>query len=422
MMRPATPLSDPQRDDRAPLPSTNQLEHTRRFVHALFAARHDIAAILRALASALTVSLCDGCGIMLVPTTPVTRHGAEPSSELAAAMASVVDPGVHAFSSSDQARATLPATYRAYITRFGLRGLAIMPLASTEVTGMVVATRDGGSWPFHTEDLAEIRTYVEYASLAVESALRVGAERAALQAEREAAAQFHQEMLGIVGHDLRAPLGAILLSTEILATGSSGDPSAAAAVTRIVSFTKRMARMVDQLLALTSSRLGGGIALARSPTRLLPVIKSVIEDLRLTHRGCRFELDAVEIRGPWDADRLGQVVFNVLSNAVHFGLEGGAITVCTRQAEDTATITVHNEIREQPITPQALASLFEPYHRGWDRDHTGTGLGLGLYITREIVRAHGGTIVVESSPSGTTCHIVLPCATMPTEHKSVASS
>ena len=416
MMLPATPLSYLPRDDGAPLPNTQQLEHTRQLVHALFAARHDIAAIFRALASTLTASLCDGCAIMLPETTlaPVTRHGAEPSSELMAAIASVVDPGVHAFSSSDQARATLPAAYRAYITRFGLRGLAITPLARTEAIGMVVATRDAGSEPFHAEDLAEITTYVEYASLAVESALQVQAERAALQAERERSAQFHQEMLGIVGHDLRAPLGAILMSTEILATGSGGDSSAAAAITRIVSFTKRMTRMVDQLFALTSTRLGGGIALARSPTRLLPVVKSAIADLGLTHPGCRFELDAaLEVRGTWDADQLGQVVFNVLSNAIQFGLEGGTITVRVGQAQDTATITIHNEIREQPITAQALASLFEPYHRGWDRDHTGTGLGLGLYIAREIVRAHGGTIVVESSPSGTTCHIAIPCATMP---------
>ena len=95
---------------------------------------------------------------------------------LVAAIASVVDPGVHEFSNSDQAYATLPSSYRAYIKRFGLRGLAVTRLTGAEAIWMVVATRDAGSQPFDAEELAEITTYIEYASHAVESALHVQAE------------------------------------------------------------------------------------------------------------------------------------------------------------------------------------------------------------------------------------------------------
>ena len=384
-----------------------------QLVRALFAARHDIEAILRALASCLTASLCDGCVITLAPgpitLAPVTCHGADPCDELPATFTLVADPVVHVFSSADEAHAILPAEYAAYIARVGLRGVAFLPLASSELAGTVIATRDRGSQPFHADDLAEIATYIEYASLAAQSALQVELERSELRAERERTARFHAEMIGIVGHDLHAPLGAIRMSTEILATGSSHDTSATHAARRIVSFTKRMTRMVDQLLDLTRTRLGGGIPLARSPTRLAPLVSTVIEELTLANPGCHFELEAAAtIRGVWDADRLVQALFNVLSNAVQFGLEGAQITVRMVDADDTTTITVHNELRGHPIAPAALATLFEPYHRGWDRDHVGTGLGLGLYIAHEIIRAHGGTIAVESLPSGTTCHVSIP--------------
>jgi signal transduction histidine kinase len=402
-------LSDLAKQERRRLATINRLGR------ALFEAGPDILAILDQLAASLTVSLCDGCSILMLPRAlpipPVTRHRADPSGELLAAVARIADPVVHVFASSEAARATLPPAYAAYIDRFGLHGLAIMPLASREhLRGIVTVTRDGGSVPFDDDDLVTIETCIEYANLAVEGAMRFDAERAAelaVNAERERTAQYQQEMLGVVGHDLRAPLGAILIGTEMLA--AKGDPAAANVVKRIESCGKRMTRMIDQLLDMTRVRLGGGIPIARTRTLLFPIIRSAMDELSLAHKGTRFELVGEEdVVGLWDADRLAQVASNLLGNAVQYGMAGAPISVAVSHANGVATLTFHNENRGEPIRPDVIATLFEPYRRGEDTERNSNGLGLGLYIVNGIVRAHGGTIDVESSPAGTTFRVVLP--------------
>lgn len=123
-----------------------------------------------------------------------------------------------------------------------------------------VTTLMAPSRPVDDADRAAIETCIDYARLAAFSTSTLQAERAETRAERERTSRFQQEMLGIVGHDLRAPLGAILIGTEILSHDCTID---AKAVTQIVSFANRMSRIVDQVLDLTRLRLGGG-ATARS--------------------------------------------------------------------------------------------------------------------------------------------------------------
>jgi signal transduction histidine kinase len=137
-------------------------------------------------------------------------------------------------------------------------------------------------------------------------------------------------------------------------------------------------------------------------------------ELSLAHAGTRFELAAgVEVVGLWDPDRLGQVASNLMTNAVQYGLPGAPIMIGVARSGDAATITVHNELRGKPIAPEAIATLFDAYRRGGDHERNGNGLGLGLYIVNEIVRAHGGTMDVESSLAGTTFRVVLPEAGRP---------
>ncbi len=525
----AKQLSDLAQQERGRLSTINRLGR------ALFEAGSDIDRILGELATSLTVSICDGCSILLLPgLTPVaavTRHRTEPSGASLAAVAALTDPAVHAFASSEQARTTLPPAYSPYIDRFGLRGLAILPFPSREpLRGIVTVTRDGGAEPFDVDDLATIETCIEYASLAIESALRFDAERIgraqlnavltslpigvivtdasgqlslvnaavrellpgielahdlggvfrlaewssaadwtplagpewelrlaearrtevliqrpgdpaqiaaavsgvplrdgrghsagsvsviqdvsaehAVNDERERRAQFQQQMLGIVGHDLRTPIGAILMGTELLETSTTIDPADTSVVRRIKSSAHRMNRMVDQLLDVTRARLGDGIPVVAREMQLRPLIRAVMDELALANTKARFELvGTTEVLGVWDPDRLAQVVSNVMGNAVQYGREGAPIVVELIASESEATITVRNQVRDQPIPPGALATLFDPYRRGHDRQHNTSGLGLGLFIVREIVRAHGGTIDVESTPSGTTFRIVLP--------------
>jgi signal transduction histidine kinase len=403
----AKQLSDSAQQERRRLSTVNQLGR------ALFEAGTDVGRILAELATALTASICDGCSILLLPRSvtvaAVTRHKADPTGESLAAIASLADPAIHAFDSTEQARATLSPGYAGYIARFGLRGLAILPFPSRDpVRGLVTVTRDGASEPFDVDDIATIETCIEYANVAVEAAVNV-TEKHALAAERERVAQFQQQMIGIVGHDLRNPLGAILTGSELLAMQTTTNPAAASVLQRITSSANRMIRMVDQLLDVTRARLGGGIPVTPRETELVPVVRSVLDELALAHTKARFELIAAsDVVGLWDPDRLAQVVANLVSNAVHYGHPSAPITVELTSSEAAAAITVHNAIRGKPIPPQALATLFDPYHRGDDLKRNATGLGLGLYIVHEIVRAHAGTMGVESSQSGTKFRVVLP--------------
>jgi sigma-B regulation protein RsbU (phosphoserine phosphatase) len=231
-------------------------------------------------------------------------------------------------------------------------------------------------------------------------ARQLAAECSTLLAEREQTAQL-QQMLGIVGHDLQGALGAIMLATEILAH----DSAAVHAATRIATFARRATRMVEQLLDMMRARLGGGIPLARCHMRLSSVVKSEMDSLAAAHPDRQFELVATELHGLWDPDRLGQVASSLLTNAVQYGRDGSSIHVEVSASGGTARISVHNELRGDPIPPETLATMFEPCPRGSDER---TGLRLGLYIAQEIVRAHGGTVSVESSLSGTTFQVLLP--------------
>lgn len=325
----------------------------------LFGARRDVGRIVAALIAALAPELCDECSVVLTP------------------------PGeVEATPSRSSHRMTLLLS------------------SGTLLRGTVTIARSSGP-AFDADDISTIDACIAYASLAAGAALE-------LDEQHERTAQFGRDMIGVVGHDLRAPLAAIMIGAEILAGKHKTDPSVADTVTRIVSFATRMNVMVDQLLDLTRARLGGGIPLVRSRTRLSPLIESAIEDLLATAPRSRFALSgAAELRGVWDPERLNQVAAGLLSNAVRYGREGGPITIAMSQVAGTTTITVHNEVREHPIPSAELETLFEPYRRGSDAP-AGGGLGLGLYIVREIVRAHGGSIVAESSASGTTFRVVLP--------------
>jgi len=245
----------------------------------------------------------------------------------------------------------------------------------------------------------------------VDSAIRTKHLSDSINLERERTSRFQQQMLGIVGHDLRTPLGAILMGTEMLGEHVGGSSEARSILSRIESSASRMTRMVEQLLDVTRARLGEGIPVAPRITELVPLVRSVIEELALARTKARLELVATsDVSGIWDPDRIGQVVSNVISNAIQYGKENAPIVVAVSSSDVAATITVHNAIRDKPIPPEMLATLFDPYRRGPDTAHNASGLGLGLYIVHEIVRAHGGTLEVESVAAGTTFRVVLPKA------------
>jgi signal transduction histidine kinase len=216
----------------------------------------------------------------------------------------------------------------------------------------------------------------------------------------------HRQVLGVVGHELRAPLAAIMIGTEMLL--AQHDPIVTDVAVRIASFTKRMARMVDQVLDATRAQLGGTIPIARCSVSLSHVLESVIDELSAEFPSNRLSVaGSAEIKGLWDPDRLREALTALVTNGVRYGRKDGPIHITLSRVDGKAVVAVHNELREAAISTQDLTSLFDPYMRG-DEPDNGAGLGLGLFLVREIVRAHAGMVTAASLSTGTTFRLELP--------------
>ena len=219
-----------------------------------------------------------------------------------------------------------------------------------------------------------------------------------------------EEFLGILGHDLRNPLGAIVMGATLLTKSETIDDRQSRVATRILNSANRMDRMVSDLLDLTRSRLGSGIPITPRKTSLMALCEQVMAELAAVHPDCQLQFEQEgDLCGEWDGDRLSQVVSNLVANAVQYGGEGGVVRVTARGDGDGVVLQVHNE--GPHIPDNALKRIFDPMVRQPPLDGTrnATGLGLGLYIAREIVMSHGGTIGVTSSEKeGTTFTVQLP--------------
>ncbi|MCY1071579.1 PAS domain-containing sensor histidine kinase [Nannocystis sp. RBIL2] len=218
---------------------------------------------------------------------------------------------------------------------------------------------------------------------------------------------FRGMMLGILGHDLRNPLNAMMVSAQLALLRAREEP-VRTPLERVLASGERMGRLIEQLLDLTQVRLGHGIAVSPVAADLREIVEQAIEELPNGKTRVRF--DAVgDLRGTWDFDRLLQVVTILVGNAIDHGTPGTAITVrAVGDAPDAVELTVHNL---GPAVPESVRdSVFEPFRRTDPaRRHGARALGLGLFVTRQLVLAHGGTIAFESSDAGgNLMHVHLP--------------
>ena len=226
--------------------------------------------------------------------------------------------------------------------------------------------------------------------------------------------QSKEMFLAILGHDMRTPLGAIHTSAKfMLETGELKEPHRSL-TERIALAATRTLKMVGDLLDFTRSRLGGGIPVTRGEVKLGRLVRDVVDEVRDAYPDCLIEVDSRgEHTGRWDRARLAQALSNLVTNAVQHRAENSPVTVAIHGDADFVDVLVHN--RGSTIPAEALVGIFHPMKKRSDPQEgitTGpTGsLGLGLYIADQIVRAHGGTISVESSNEGTTFTVRLPCA------------
>ena len=219
---------------------------------------------------------------------------------------------------------------------------------------------------------------------------------------------FRDQFIGVLGHDLRTPLGVVTTGVALLAVPEDNPQRRARVVARIMNSTQRMERMIGDLLDLTRARLGGSMPLKRRPADLRQVSEEAMLEIGAGHPEAvlRFQASG-DLRGEWDADRLAQVVSNLVGNAIQHG-GGTPVTLTGQEQGDSVTIAVHNG--GPPIPAEVLPFVFEPLARGRAEGASGS-IGLGLFIARAIVSAHGGDIEVSSSTdAGTTFTVRLPKA------------
>jgi signal transduction histidine kinase len=167
-----------------------------------------------------------------------------------------------------------------------------------------------------------------------------------------------------------------------------------------------MERMIGDLLDLTRTRLGGSLPLKRRPANLQQVCEETMMEIRAGQPDAVLRLQVSgDLRGEWDADRLEQVVSNLVANAIQHG-NGTPITLTGQEHGTSVTLAVHNG--GPPIPAEVLPYVFEPLARG-HAEGALHSIGLGLFIARAVVSAHGGHIQVSSSTdTGTTFTITLP--------------
>jgi phosphoserine phosphatase RsbU/P len=239
---------------------------------------------------------------------------------------------------------------------------------------------------------------------------RAERERERLFTDLQRTVKLSEMFAGVLGHDLRNPLMTITMGAALLLRDfkDSGDSKHAEVVSRIVRSGDRMRRMIDQLLDFTRMRLGSGIPLVPQHVDLGEIGRQVIDELTVGDESAVIELEVLGgAVGEWDRDRLLQLVSNLVANALDHRTPGTNVRVCVDGRADPVVLTVEND---GAIKPSVLPLIFEPMQttKQTKRDRA-SGLGLGLYITRQIARAHGATLSVDSSEGeGTRFTVALP--------------
>ncbi|WP_208726401.1 ATP-binding protein [Corallococcus terminator] len=219
------------------------------------------------------------------------------------------------------------------------------------------------------------------------------------EAALQQAVDFREELLAVLGHDLRNPLHAVNASAFMLARFEGLDATSRRGVDRIRKAAARMARMINDILDFARSRLGGGIPMTPQHVNMVELCQSMLEELQVAYpeRPLPLEVRGGNLEGQWDPDRVTQVLGNLVVNALqHARNDTPVVTSLTDEGPDVV-MRVHNE--GDPIPEHLLPRLFDPFKqsRTPDEGSKQRSLGLGLYIVHEIVQMHGGSVHVESS-------------------------
>jgi signal transduction histidine kinase len=225
--------------------------------------------------------------------------------------------------------------------------------------------------------------------------------------ERTETLRLNEMFSALLAHDLRNPLSAILASARLLQRRSD-DPHAHEAAARIVASGNRMGRLIEDMLDLARARLAGGLVLKREPCDFGALVERVIREHQSAAPERLIELTSTgTVFGSWDAERIAQVLSNLIGNALKHGDPKSGVTVRLDGTDaDSVALSVVNA---GTIPPELMDHLFDPFWGGQRPAGRSEGLGLGLYIVSEIVKGHRGSIEVQSGRDHqTSFRIVLP--------------
>ena len=218
--------------------------------------------------------------------------------------------------------------------------------------------------------------------------------------------QARNLLLGMLGHDMRSPLQSIQMTATYLAALNAGA-NVSQAASRLINSGGRMKALLDDLLDFNRTKMGLGIDIVPQNIDLARVFSDQVDELRAAHPDRRLELELVgNTTGIWDGRRLQQVLSNLVVNAFKYGAAAAPVRVAVAGDEDDVRVTVMNT--GAGLVVSTLDQVFEPLQRGTDEPAEDGSLGLGLYIAREIVTAHGGEISARSDGGETTFAIRLP--------------
>lgn len=232
------------------------------------------------------------------------------------------------------------------------------------------------------------------------------------EAKLQQAVDFREQLLAVLGHDLRNPLHAIGASAFLLGRSEALGPPEHRALDRIRKATARMTRMINDILDFARSRLGGGIPVTRQHMNMADVCHTTLEELQVAYPERRLLLEARgDTWGDWDPDRVAQVLGNLVVNAIQHGHEGTPVRTTLHGEARDVVMEVHNV--GDPIPEELLPRIFDPFKTPSvppdEAARKRRSLGLGLYIVSQIAQVHGGDVRVHSTTEeGTTFRVRWP--------------
>jgi len=239
------------------------------------------------------------------------------------------------------------------------------------------------------------------------------------QQELQRSLKMRDEFMSLVAHELRTPLNTLFLETQMRSlqlkrgnTAAFGGQQMEAMIQRDERQIKSMIRLIDDMLDVSRMR-SGKLSIRPTQVELMHLLERVVSDLSLqaATTGSSLSLRPHDgVQGCWDEFRVEQVIVNLLTNALRYGC-GEPVEVSVELTGDLVRINVRDQ--GKGIAPTDLERIFEPYERG-ARNGEPKGLGLGLYISRQLAISHGGELKVTSTPGeGSVFSLVLPCTDVP---------